>query len=266
MEQQNFLPDSTDSRQDCEEIDLISCLKAILRYKWLIVAMFVFGLLFAGAYSFYPPQKYKAEIIIETGSWGQETLGTPDSIIRKIKGGFYGNYPTLEASNFAGTNLIKISITSSNAKSVLEDLTRSILSESDKQMNEKKQEVAVTNENKKQEVKEMNEIQKNILDKTIESLKTTISFLLSQNKEVENLELALINLQKERLNLTSTSFELVESAKFVPAKIYKEISVSKNDSKFVFNLIVGGILGLFLGICWVFLKEWWEKNKERLRT
>ena len=227
---------------ETEEIDLMDYIKLILKRKKLILVLFLVGLAVGGILTFLLPAQYKIESIIEIGNLGISTgttfvpqpptlIETPAQLIEEIKNDVYGNYPGMKVSNPLNTNLIKIELTFKNPKDLeitrknFEDLTQAILIDHNDKINS----------------------YKNNLEKIIGKLKNDIGSLILKNQQIVEIQLRVYSLQNQ-----------IDT--FQPTKIITNPTVSEKKPNLALNLISGGILGLFLGLIFVFGKEWWEKR------
>lgn len=229
-----------------EEIDLMDYVKVIVKRKKLFFGLFLVGLIIGGVLTFLLPSKYKIETIIEIGNLGitsGETfapvsptlLETPTQLIEKIKSGVYGQYSGIGVSNPSNTNLIKIEFTLKNQKDIgitkqkLEDLNKAILIDHNDKINS----------------------YKNNLEKIIEKLKKDIGFLILKNQQIAEIQLKIYNIQNQIETFQST-------------QIISKPTVLEKKPNLILNLISGSVVGLFLGLIFVFGKEWWDKNKVKL--
>jgi len=102
--------------------------------------------------------------------------------------------------------------------------------------------------------------------------------LADKKQEIEDLFLQINSLRnnKESLKININSYEsdiasldseinsLRASLKDIqPTKIVKRPTVSETpvSPKKKLNIVIAGMLGLFIGVFWAFGKEWWEQNK-----
>ncbi len=231
------------SQFEYDEINLMDYIRIIIKRKCLILGFLLAGLIISGGLTFLLPINYKTETCLEIGNYSKEyskegvlylyPIENTLQVMEKIKGGFYGDYLGAETSNPPKTSLVKIEIISEDlegTKKTLENINRSILEEHNNRIEAKKE----------------------ILENSIEKLQEKIDFLLAKNKEVETLELEICNIQRQIGDVQ-------------PSRIIKEPAVvSEKKPNLTFNLICGGILGIFLGVFLAFGKEWWEKNKSRI--
>jgi LPS O-antigen subunit length determinant protein (WzzB/FepE family) len=220
-------------RQNFEEIDIIKCLRTIVKHKKIIFSFFLIFALLSFILSMFFLGKNKIEATIQIGQLNGKYLETSDQVVQGILNGVYGNYDGLNASAATETDFVKLQIDNVKnieaAKTFLENTINSIL----------------TKQNNSRTANEK------IREERIKELQAEIDYLLSRNKEVENLQLALFNEKMGTIN-------------FSPSKIHQDISIVSSKPNLAFNLIIGAVLGLFLGICWIFAREWWRKNKDAI--
>jgi len=234
MEQEEKMQSGSD------EVNLMEYVRIIIKRRWLVFAFLLAGLIIGGGVSTFllstSPETYQVETFLEIGQFNEQLLEDPIQVVEKIEGGVYEDYPGIKASNPAGTNLVKIEIVSGNpvdAKNTLENVNKLILADH----------VNII------------DFQRNILEKTIEILQEKIDFLLTRNQETAILYLEVYKMEKQTGN-------------FQPTKVVQEPTVEEKKSvpNIIFNLITGGILGIFLGVFFALGKEWWNKNKLKLRA
>lgn len=222
----NFLDNNINIMEE-EKINLIDYIRVIIKRKKLILCFLLAGLAIGGSIVFLLPKTYKAEVYLKVGS--EES---PSNLAMKVNAGFFGSCPGIKATSLK-TGFVKIEASSENpdkAKKNLENISKLIL------------------ERENQKIK----AKKKYLENSIEKLNKKIEFLLYRKNEVAPLELKVFNIQEQIDNIQ-------------PTKIVKEpVVVSKKEANLIFNLLSGGLLGIFLGMFLSFIKEWWEKNKKEL--
>jgi len=232
-----------------EEINLMDYLKVILKRKKLILGFLLPGLIIGGALTFFLPESHRAKSIVEIGESSGVLLEDSAEMINKIEYDLYGNFSDAEvnvkAENLKGKNLIKIEVVSTNlenANRVLEKINESILASHANKIDSQINEV-----NSRREV----------LEKNLEELQKDISYLLLRGQQIAGLQLKVYDLQME-------IFDLQEQIEYFQlTKIFQEPAISKKPD-LILNLIFGGTLGIFVGICLAFIQEWWKKNKYQL--
>lgn len=98
----------------------------------------------------------------------------------------------------------------------------------------------------------------------IENLYLTVNTL---RRFIEDGNFRLHTLKTERENLeTEISSVRISLAGIEPTEVVKAPIIHEKPVRpqIVFNLAVGAALGLFLGICLAYLKEWWQNNRAKL--
>jgi len=226
-----------------DEINLIDYLKIIIKNKRIILIFILIGIILACGITLFLSKTCKAETILEIGKYGQrlDSLFDPLEIIsaakftEKINSGLYGNYPDLKAAALKNTNLIIITVSSNNTKKAedsLKSINRLILEEHDKKLEKRKEN----------------------LEKAIEELENKIKSLTWKNQETEIFELEIYHLRNQ-----------IEDAQPTLA-IRKPTIVFGRESNLALNLIFGAVLGAFVGIFFILFREWWGKNKEKIKS
>jgi len=100
----------------------------------------------------------------------------------------------------------------------------------------------------------------------IENLYLTINSL---RKSKEDLEIQIndlkTNIENFNTNINSLRASLDE---IKPIRVIKSPTISGKPvkPKPLLNIVIAAILGLFAGVFLAFFKEWWEKNKTKLKT
>ncbi|MBZ9577558.1 hypothetical protein KJA13_00760 [Patescibacteria group bacterium] len=222
--------------QEDNEINLIDYIRVIIKRKNLILVFLLAGLIITGVLTFLLPETYNVATYLEIGSYSNELgeqvlIKHPKTIIGKINNGFYENSPKLKA--WTEGSLIKIERISKNqeeAKKTLENINNLVLKEHNQIIETKKEN----------------------FEKSLKELQEKIKILTNRNKETAVLGVKAFNVQRQINTLQ-------------PTEIIKEPTiVSEKKPNLPFNLICGGLLGIFLGLFFAFGKEWREENKKRL--
>lgn len=214
-----------------DEINLMDYVKVLIKRKWLILILGLVAVIAVSVFSFYTPKTYKISTFLEVGTIGGEITEEPGQVVEKINNGIYGWFPGIKVSNPTNTNLITIETISKEpqkTKKILENINELILTEHNNKIN----------------------FQKNLLEKEIERLQEKIDFLVSKGQEIAILQLEINNLQRQKEALQ-------------PTKVIKESTISGKPikPKPLLNIVIAGVLGIFIGIFLAFGKEWWEKNR-----
>ena len=268
-----------------EEIDLMDYVKVLLKRKRLIFVLFFLAVILAGVFSFLMPKVYKIDTSLEIGSIGGQVVEAPGQVVEKIKGDVYGilvreklgisekEYPKMKAENPKDTNLVKIEVESDKpelVKTILEETNNLILKEHQEKIEVKKGLLENDIERLKTKTLSLEEEKKN-LEAKVEALQKILPYqetpgsqfalfdtkekLEKKKQEIENLYLEINSLQR-----TSEDIKLTKIVK-IPT-----ISEKPVKPKLVLNIVIAGVLGIFIGVFLVFFQEWWEKNKTKLKT
>ena len=266
-----------------EEIDLMDYVKVIIKRKGLILKVFLIVIIITAFFSLISPRVYKIDTSLEIGRIGNEVLEVPLQVKEKIEGDVYGvlvreklkisegEYPKIKVENPKDTNLIKIEIESPKtqlAENILKEINNLILIAHKEKIKVKKELLEKDIERIKNKVAFLEEEKKN-LEAKVNALEKILPYqqdpgtqfalfdakekLERKKQEIENLYLKINSLQ--------SSLEDI-----LPTQIVKIPTISERPirPKLLFNIIIAGVLGLFLGVFWAFLKEWWEKNKAKI--
>ncbi len=231
-----------------DEINLMDYAVVVLKRKWLIFGIFLIAVIAAGIFSYFAPKIYEIDTSLEIGKIGETIIEKPLQIVEKInndvyeisireKLGIQEGYPKIKAEDIKNTNLVKIKIESDNpglSKRILEEMNNLILAEHQEKMEKKK-------------VK----IEENI--KEIQEELTLLETKKQYSEGIAELQIELTNLKNQLVF-------------YKPTKIIKNPTVSDGPirPRFLLNVIIAGVLGLFMGVFLAFGREWWQKNKERV--
>ena len=174
-----------------DEIDLMDYVRVILKRKVFILALFLIAIIAAGIFSFLSPKTYKIDTILEIGKVGENIVESPEQLIGRIEGDVYGvliraklnipeaEYPIIKTENPKDTSIIKIKIESKDI-----NLSRKVLDE--------KNELIIADHQEKIE------LEKEILNKKIETTEENIKIL---EKDIERVEIKITSLEQEQKNL-----------------------------------------------------------------
>ena len=98
----------------------------------------------------------------------------------------------------------------------------------------------------------------------IENLYLTINSLkrMKEDLEVEinSLKTSIENLSAQ-INSLRVSLDNIKLTKVIKVPMISENPVKPNKK---LNIVIAGILGLFVGMFWAFFAEWWEKSKSKI--
>ncbi|MDF1498743.1 MAG: Wzz/FepE/Etk N-terminal domain-containing protein, partial [Patescibacteria group bacterium] len=140
-------------QSEYEEVNLMDYVKVIIKRRKLIAQIFVISVIIAGVISFMMPKIYKISTSLNIGysitQDGLMLIESPDNIISKINNDVYGvsirnklnisesSYPKIKAENKKGTELLNITIESSDtnqAQNILKAMNDLIINEHQKKI------------------------------------------------------------------------------------------------------------------------------------
>jgi len=273
------------TQTEYEEIDLMDYIKVIIKRKRLIWTVFLVAVIIAGIFSFISPKVYKIDTAIEIGQIGEQGVEAPADVEERIDSDVYGilirgklgisekKYPKIETINPKGTKLIVAEVESTKpvkAKNILEEINNLILDEHQEKIKVKKELLEKYIERSKTKVISLEEEKKN-LEAKVDALQKILPYqqdpgtqyalfdtkekLEKKKQEIENLYLEINSLQR--------SLEDIQLTKIVKVPTVSERPVKPKP---LLNIVIAGVLGVFIGVFLAFGKEWWEKNKIKLRA
>jgi len=269
-----------------DEIDLIDYVKVIIKRKREILTVFVFAVVIAFLFSVFFPKIYKIDTALEIGKIGEETVEVPQQLVEKIKNDVFGilvreklkiserdfeKYFQIKPENPKDTYLVQIEIDSKKpqlAQKILEETNNLILSDHQEKIKAKEELLKKDIERLKNKVSSLEEEKKN-LEAKIEALQKVLLYqqdpgtqfalfdtkekLERKKQEIENLYLKINSLERTLEDILPTQIAKPPTISEVPIR-----------PKPLLNIVIAGVLGIFLGVFWAFLKEWWEKNKAKI--
>lgn len=237
-----------------KEVDLRDYIKLMFGNKKLILGIFLLGTIVAVGFNFIfiPKEKiYEGRTLLEIGYENKKSLiEEPEQLMEKIKSGVYGEYSDGEiiALNPLKTNLIEIIIKGGNQekiKSILEKINDAILNTHNEKLNIKKEILVNEIIGIQSKINLLEQEEKN-MKLEITSTQQLIFFLLKNDLKAEEQQ---INDIKEKLaDIQLTNIVL-----------FPKVSEKSLIQKSLFNIVAGGLTGLFTGIFIAFLLAWWKK-------
>ena len=223
------------------EINLVDYIIVIKKRKNLIFSFFVIGLIGTAilTFSLSEKEKYKAETVIQL----RETIESSNTLLEKINAGIYGIYPGIKAEAIGDTDLVKVEVIAEDpeeAKNSLETINELIITEQNSRI-----EIVIAKEKK-------------ILEENIKKIEKDINYFIYIDQQAVALKLKLYSLE-EKL----TDLQVIESVEIIK----EPIILGKTDDggpSLAFNMIIGGILWIFIGVIVALGREWLDKNKSRI--
>ncbi len=235
--------------QEYDEIDLMDYVIVLIKRKYTIIFITLIAVIVATIVSFTLSSVYKIDTVLEIGQV-ESLLEKPDEIKHKVEGGIYAllirnkleiaeqDYPEIKVEHLEGSNFIDIIIESKDP-----ELAQEIL----KQKNQ-----LILKEHSLEFKKEIEKITQEVQD-----LQAEVNFLKDHkvyaDQGIASLQIRL--LQKRQVLESAKETEIIKN----PTVYYQPIKPNKK-----LNIVIAGMLGLFLGIFCAFFREWWRENKKRI--
>lgn len=231
-----------------EEIDLIDYIKVIIKRKWTILITIILAMVIAGIFGKTMPRSYEASVILEIGKIGNFIPESPLQLKEKIDRGSFNeilraklkinNVPKIEAEALKDTNLLVLKINTADieqGEKFLKELADIIIKEHE----------------------EILSLQRKFLEGEVKKEEAKVA-ILEKSKNLSELQYLYI----EHLSRIDTLKNDLRSAK--PTWLVMSPSVKVSSSPLFVNVIIAGILGLFVSFLIAFFQEFLEKNKNRL--
>ena len=275
--------DDKDNNENAE-IDLKDYLKLIFAKKWLVLGALLFAVALAVIYNFSAPKTYEVSSWLEIGKMKENRLiEDPIQIIQKMKMGVYEKDSSgIAILNPDQTDLVQFKIKSvepEKTKKYLEKVIALILADHEQKIAVKKE--AIQNKIQRIQENEIKRIQENEIKRIQEKIvllgqekkileakiETPISQfdlffikdrLLGKNQDIESSYSNIEDLHSKIEESYSKIDSLKESIEEIqPTKIVKDIVILDTfiKQKFLINIAMAGLLGLFLGIFIVFSEK-----------
>lgn len=231
-----------------EEINLVDYIRVIVKRKWVIIIITLLAMVIAGIFSKIAPKRYEISAILEIGKIGNFVPESPLQLKEKIDRGSFneilmaklkiGGIPKIEVEAPKDTNLLVLRINTTGAEigeKILKELTNIIIKEHEGILNQ----------------------QRKFLEEEIRKEEAKIA-ILEKSKNLSELQYLYI----EHLSRIDTLKNDLRSAK--PTWLVMSPSVKISSFSLLVNIVIAGILGLFVSFLVAFFQEFLEKNKNRL--
>ncbi len=246
-----------------ETVSLKDILRLLVFYKRFIGIAVAAGLLVGLFITALSPQLYASEAIIEIGSTGKEgdaLVEPPAQLVEKIEEGTYDSFlqkdgeaqeiPEVNANHPEDTRLVNVSVLTKSAERGRELLTALTdrITVQHRQSIEKRQQFL------EQEISTLRS-ERSKLQSTLSGLQlnqaTTEQALVSGSLRTE-----FSALSKQIHTLQSRQAEL-QSSRVIKEPVSSPEPVRPRTAV---NMIVGVIIGLFVGVVAVFARTWWQNE------
>jgi len=266
-----------------EEIDLHDYINIILKRKSIIILIFLIAIITAALVSYFAVSPvYQASTVFSvTKIDGRAVINITealeimksnvvlDEVINRM--GIEENAKQLSSQitteSLKGTNFIKVSVVADSpesAKNLVENIVEVFIEQNQDEYREK---VKLVEDRLKSLEKQIAEFEKNIqeIEKTKKKIATTeelsegerqfqTSLLLSSSVT----ERELYNTLSEQANSLKASLESCEDFKTIN---YAQLPAAPIKPNKKLNILISGVLGLFVGIFVAFFLEFWQKGK-----
>ena len=266
-----------------EEIDLREYINVLLKRKGIIIIIFLIAIITAALVSYFAISPvYQSSTIFSVAQIdGRAVINTTESleIMRsnilldevinrmdlEISAGQLKSQ--IEVKNLKGTNFIEVSVVDNSpekAKNLAENITEVFIKQNQGKYREK---VKLVEDRLKTLEEQIAEFEKNIeeIKKTIKEIATSkelsegerqfqTSLLLSSSVT----ERELYNTLTDQASSFKTSLKSCEDFKIIN-NAQMLVSPIKPNKKL--NILIAGVLGLFIGIFVAFFLEFWQKGK-----
>jgi uncharacterized protein involved in exopolysaccharide biosynthesis len=270
-----------DEKTDFEEDSLIDLLRVLIKKKYKILSITIGVAVIFLILSVLTPKIYETTTVIEVGTTPWGILDNLVDLKAKIDNGAYGEMlkdrsqtnKTFKITTEVpkDSRLLTMKINSSDpegAKKYLEEINKLILEEHQEKVKMHNGFIDKDIETVEKKINAL-EAEKKNLEAKIKVLENSISSsvlsqialsyfqdkLNSEEQQIQELSFQRNNFQKQK--------EAIE-----PTKVVKEPTSSSHPIRpdLKINTIFGLIIGLFLGIFWAFFDEYWQKNKNPIKT
>lgn len=270
------------NNENNDEISLIDCIRVIRQRKKQVLAIFIAFVVIATIISFIMPKTYEASTLLEIGQIRNNPLETAKDVkvfleqentLRVLAPTF--NVPEKKWPKLKRLITVKplerflyISVRGRSAEEVqkrieavvvlVQDRHRHILNKEKEilqdEINQIKADLAAAEERINDFTKKLARLEYPKTAAEVLLAQSYISTLNDEKANVRNYQQSLLDKEHElAYGLRETRVEVPPSKPLLPIAPKKKI-----------NIIAGAALGLFAGICYAFIAEYWEKNKYKL--
>lgn len=270
------------------EIDLMDYVKVIFKRKKWIFWIFLLAIASAFVLTTITPDTYQTKAVLRIGKFGGELLEKPNEtvtvlkqqstlkeIAKKLEFEKEPQDPAkrvdslLDFESPEKSNLVIITAQDSSPKLANEGAkaAANLVIERHKKLFSEKQELLEEKiKNTKQEI--------DSYQKEVETLNAQIKRYRNAYSEGEGLALqgylASLRVAQNRVDSAKDRLNNLQSKKTNSknTEMVAEPTVpqSPEGAGLKLTLAIAGVLGIFVGVFWVFLLEWWESNKQKLNS
>lgn len=247
-----------------EEIDLIDYIKVIIKRWKLILTIFLVAVFVSAGLSFTMPKTYQAEALVKTGKAEGKVLENTTETVELFKESF----PEVTLSIPKSTNLLKIKALGETPQKALNRVNNTVdalLARHQEIYNKAKLSLEENIADIKNGLAETKVDIEN-LEKKIKAEEETYS-----EARARILQSYILILEQAKTRKRGLEKELKEKGRemdtnFEPTQLEFSPTLPENPikPKIKLNILVAGVLGLFIGVLAAFGKQWWAKETNQI--
>jgi len=272
--------------KDVKELTLVDYVKIILKRKICLFVFLLIAIIAAVTITLSLPKKYESGAIVKIGKFQNEPVISKEEIIKLFRQRPYLKKvlevleietserniafidKAISVENKTTEDLITIETRGKSpeeAKTICNAVTSVILTESKRNF-EKKEEILG---------KRISALNNSLSDfkKEIEIIEDDINRFDPPKNEAEGIALQAYLTREGNIkysikdvenNLENIAIQkMKDTNSFIASPSY--LSEQKVSPSLKINLIISVLLGFFFGLIWIFILEWWQNNKNKLR-
>lgn len=261
-----------------DEVSLMDYLKVIRSHKVIIAVVFCLILLAVIIFSLSQPKIYQGKVLLKVGQINGQPIQTSRSMLA-----FLNNHPEIKlvAPTFEiefegeGYIVLKVEMHSSETVTTILDKTAAIL------INEHQQIIAQTQQTLEQQAaaqtKQKTELEEKLsqMEKEIVLIQNQIKRFQSANSEAQALalvayleRLTFFEKQKDTLEVSLASLKKPQPLTYVMTQVQSRTKTIVSSNRVILkkNLPITAVVALFLTLGLAFIKDWWRKNRHKLKN
>jgi len=268
-----------------ERIDLRDYINILLKRKRIIILIFLIAIIAAAIVSYFtisPSPIYKSSITFSVAQIDDQAVINITESLEIMKSSVFLNEvinrmdlktsveqlkSKIEVKNLKGTNFIEISVVDNSpekAKNTAENITEVFIEQNQGKYLEK---IKLVEDRLKALEEQIIEFEKNIDEIEKVKKKIAVSKELSEVERQFQISLLLSSLVAERelyndlsnrANILRANLKDCEDFKIIN---YTQLTITPPEPNKKLNILIAGVLGLFIGIFTAFFMEFWQKRK-----
>jgi capsular polysaccharide biosynthesis protein len=266
-----------------EEIDLREYINVLLKRKGIIISIFIIAVITAAIISYFAlPPIYQSSTVFSVAQVDGQPILNITEALEIIKSNVVLDEvinqmsleetteqlkPQITTESLNGTNFIKVTVaadTPEKAKSLVENIVKVFIEQN---QDEYKEKVKLIEDRLKILELQVAEFEKNIqeIEKTKKKIAASEELSEAERQFQTNLllnssvtERSLYNSLIDQLNSLKISLKSCEDFKIINYAQLPAVPIKPNKK---LNIVIAGVLGLFVGIFFAFFLEFWQKGK-----